>query len=68
LGHDVDLFDDNDPPIVLPIGYTEKGNLLYLITSGARDRGSICLKLAGSWTSFVLADTMAEFLKLLQKE
>jgi hypothetical protein len=67
LGHDVDLFDDNDPPIVLPIGGTQMNNLLYLVTADAEDRGSVCLKLAGNWTSFVLADTMDEFFGLLRR-
>jgi hypothetical protein len=65
LGNDVDLFDDNDPLIVLPIGYTSMGNLLYLVNEDADDRGSVCMKLVGSWTVFVLASNMDEFFGFL---
>jgi len=68
LAHDVDLFDGNDPPIILPIGNTDMGNLLYLTTQDAPDYGSVCLKLAFSWTCFVIADTMEEFFGLLRRE
>jgi SMI1-KNR4 cell-wall len=68
LGHDVCNFDDNDPPIILPIGYTERGSLLYLVTEDAPDYGSICVKLAFSWTVYVIADTMDEFFGLLRSE
>lgn len=64
LGHDVDLFDDNEPLIVLPIGYTGMGNLLYMPV-GEDGNGSVCLKLKYCWTSFELADTMEEFFGLL---
>jgi len=68
LGRDTNLFDDNDPPIILPIGYTSMGNLLYLVTEEAPDYGSVCLKLAFCWTVFVIADTMAEFFGLLRSD
>ena len=68
LGHDTINFDDNDPPIILPIGYTERGSLLYLVTEDAPDYGSICLKLAFCWTVYVIADTMEEFFGLLRHE
>jgi SMI1-KNR4 cell-wall len=65
LGRDVTNFDDNDPPIVFPIGYTEMGNLLYLVNEESEDRGSICLKLKFVWTVFVLASNMEDFFGLL---
>src|SRR5262245_54649104 len=68
LGHDTCNFDDNDPPIILPIGYTERGSLLYLVTEDAPDYGSICVKLAFCWTVYVIADTMEEFFGLLRSD
>jgi SMI1 / KNR4 family (SUKH-1) len=68
LGHDTCNFDDNDPPIVLPIGYTVRNCLLYLGTEDAPDYGSVCVKLAFCWTVFVIADTMDEFFGLLRSE
>ncbi len=67
LGNHIDLFDDNDPPILLPIGYTQMNHLMYLVLEDAEDWGSVCLKLAFSWTSFVLADTIDEFFGLLTR-
>ncbi|HVK13439.1 MAG TPA: SMI1/KNR4 family protein, partial [Gemmataceae bacterium] len=65
LGSDVDIFDDNDPPIIVPVGNTLMGNLLYLVNEDAPDRGSICLKMAFSWTIYVLTKDMDEFFGLL---
>ena len=39
------LFDDNDPPIILPIGHTSMGGLIVLTTE-AEGRGEILLKQA----------------------
>ena len=61
-----DLFDDNDPPQILPIGYTLMGNLLFLITH-PEDNGSIGLKKAHSDKSFFLANGIEEFFGLLRE-
>jgi hypothetical protein len=68
LGHDACNFDDNDPPSILPIGYTERGSMLLLVTEDAPDYGSVCVKLAFCWTVYVIADTMDEFFGLLRSE
>jgi len=60
------LFDDNDPPQILPIGYTLMGNLLFLVTHWERN-GAIALKKAGSDDSFPLADGIEEFFGLLRE-
>lgn len=58
------LFDDNDPPQIVPIGYTLMGNLIFLITH-PDDRGCIGLKKAWSDESFFLADGIESFFALL---
>ena len=59
-------FEDNDPPQILPIGYTLMGNMIFLVTEpGADDCGWICLKLASSEKSFLLGKEMEEFFALL---
>lgn len=68
LGSDIDLFDDNDPPTILPIGNTTGGHLLYLITEDCEERGNVCLKLAFEWTVFGLAATMDDFFALLARD
>jgi hypothetical protein len=60
------IFRDNDPPQVLPIGYTLMGNLIYLITH-PKDRGCIGLKKAFSQQWFHLASGIEEFFGLLQE-
>jgi hypothetical protein len=60
------LFDDNDPPQILPIGYTLMGNLLFLVTHSEKN-GSIGLKKAGSDDSFFLAARIEEFFGLLRE-
>lgn len=68
LGSDVDLFDDNDPPHVLPIGATLMGNLLYMVTDPDDEcPGWIGLKLAFRRKSFWLADDIESFFGLLRK-
>lgn len=66
LGHDSDLtlFEDNDPPQVVPVGYTLMGGLLLLIVH-YDGYGRIVLKKA-SGRSYWLADTINEFFELLQ--
>lgn len=40
------LFDDNDPPKILPIGDTAMGGLIILDTAPGEGRGTIYLKQA----------------------
>ena len=62
------LFDDNDPPHVVPIGYTIMGNLLILLTHPEPDdRGVIMLKRAYHEEYHRLAGTMEEFVGLLRE-
>lgn len=63
---DLALFDDNDPPQILPIGDTVMGNLILLITH-PEDRGCIVLKKAFSDESFFLAEGIEEFFGLLRQ-
>lgn len=60
------LFDDNDPPQILPIGFTLMGNLLFLITHW-EDNGAIGLKKAGSDDSFFLVEGIEQFFGLLRE-
>jgi hypothetical protein len=67
LAHPSDLvvFDDNDPPQVLPIGSTPMGDLILLVTRMDETRGNILLKLAyGDF--YFLADGIEEFFGLLR--
>lgn len=59
------LFDDNDPPEVVPIGYTIMGNLLLMITH-PEGNGSIMLKKASEESYFHLADGIDEFFGLFR--
>jgi hypothetical protein len=61
-----DNFDNNDPPILLPIGYTLMGNLIYLVTSD-QDRGVIGLKKAYVDEYFDLAEGIEAFFSLLRE-
>jgi hypothetical protein len=63
---DLALFDDNDPPQVVPIGDTMMGNLILLITH-PDERGCIVLKKAFSDQSFFLAEGIEEFFGLLRE-
>jgi hypothetical protein len=61
-------FDDNDPPQILPIGYTMMGNLLFLVTEpGADDCGGIGLKLCDTSKSFSLGGGIEEFFGYLEE-
>jgi hypothetical protein len=60
------LFDDNDPPKILPIGDTAMGGLIILDTAPGDGRGSIYLKQAfGDF--YYLADGIEEFFSLLRE-
>jgi hypothetical protein len=55
-------FEDNDPPQLLPIGYTMMGNLIFLVVAvDADDWGAIGMKLASSDTVFALGVGVSEF-------
>jgi hypothetical protein len=68
LGEDgvLALFDDNDPPKILPIGDTAMGGLIILDTAPGEGRGTICLKQAfGDF--YYLAEGIEEFFSLLRE-
>lgn len=59
------LFDENDPPQIVPIGGTGMGGLILLVTSSEDDNGAIILKKPfGDF--FHIADGIAEFFELLR--
>lgn len=59
-------FDDNDPPQLLPIGYTMMGNLIFIVVAeGADDTGHIGLKLISSDNLFCLGENMDELFSRL---
>jgi hypothetical protein len=60
------VFSDNDPPEILPIGYTIMGNLILLIVL-PDNKGLIVLKKAFSDEFTFLADGIEDFFGLLQK-
>ncbi|MBI2823756.1 MAG: SMI1/KNR4 family protein [Planctomycetia bacterium] len=63
---DLVLFEDNDPPKILPIGATPTGGLIILTTE-AEGRGEIFLKQAfGGF--YYLADGIEEFFALLRDQ
>jgi hypothetical protein len=60
------LFDDNDPPKILPIGDTAMGGLIILDTAPGEGRGKIYLKQAfGDF--YYLAEGIEEFFSLLHE-
>jgi hypothetical protein len=62
---DLLLFDDNDPPKIVPIGATGMGGLIILVTE-KEDRGTIFLKQAYAGF-FFLADSIEDFFELLRE-
>jgi hypothetical protein len=61
------LFDDNDPPKIVPIGYTIMGGLILLDTAPGEGRGAIYYKQAfGDF--YFLADSVEEFFALLREQ
>ncbi|WP_165226782.1 SMI1/KNR4 family protein [Aquisphaera insulae] len=62
----LNVFEDNVPCQVLPIGYTLMGNMLLLILRD-EDHGCILLKAAWSSECFFLANGIEEFLTLLRE-
>ncbi len=62
---DISLFDDNDPPRLIPIGGTPMGNLIVLAMR-PEDRGTIFFKKAfDGW--FFLADGIEGFFERLRE-
>jgi hypothetical protein len=62
------IFDDNDPPQILPIGGTMMGNLLYMnVYSEDEERGWIGIKLAFSDRCYYLASGIEGFFGLLSE-
>lgn len=60
----IELFDDNDPPQILPIGGTAMGGLIILLVDQEEGRGAIFLKKAfGDF--YFLADGIDDFFHLL---
>jgi hypothetical protein len=63
---DIALFDDNDPPKIVPIGYTGMGGLIILDTAPGEGQGAIFLKKAfGDF--YYLVDGIEAFLALLRE-
>ena len=62
---DLALFDDNDPPQIVPVGYTMMGGLIILVTH-PNERGRILYKEAFGG-SYFLAHGIEEFFELLHE-
>jgi len=63
---DAVLFDDNDPPKILPVGRTGMGGLIILDTAPGDGQGAIFLKQAyGDF--YYLADGIEDFFALLRE-
>ncbi len=63
---DLALFDDNDPPKIVPIGSTPMGGLIILDTAPGDGQGAIFFKKA--WGDFYyLVDGIEDFLALLRE-
>ena len=60
------LFDDNNPPKIVPIGYTGMGGLIILDTAPGESRGAIFLKQAFGDFHY-LADGIEAFFGLLRE-
>jgi hypothetical protein len=59
------IFEENDPPIFIPIGYTSLGGFVVIITE-EENRGMILLKKANGGFHF-LAEEIEEFFALLRE-
>jgi hypothetical protein len=62
----LNLFVDNEPISLLPIGYTLMGNLLYLVMRGEH-MGHIGLKKMDVQDSYLLASGISRFFRLLKE-
>ena len=66
LPEDIALFDDNDPPQIVPIGYTGMGGLIILDTAPGDGQGAVFLKKAfGDF--YYLVECIEDFLGLLRE-
>jgi hypothetical protein len=67
LGEDLDVFDDNDPLKILPIGYTQCGSFLLL---GVADdiRGQVWVQISEDEEFKLIADSFIEFFGGLKVE
>lgn len=63
---DIELFDDNVPPKVLPIGDTPMGSLILLDTAPGEENGMIYFD-ESFGESYYLADGIGEFFELLKE-
>ena len=63
---DIALFDDNEPPKIIPIGQTAVGGLIILDTAPGDGNGSIFLKQARG-DFYYLTENIAAFFALLQE-
>lgn len=63
LADKVELFEENVPTVILPIGSTSGNSLLLLVTEEF-EKGSIRLKEPWLETSVFVADDFGDFLKL----
>lgn len=63
---EINLFDDNDPPKIIPIGCTSMGGLIILDTAPGEGQGAIFLKKAfGDF--YFLVDGIEAFVALLRE-
>ncbi len=60
------LFDDNDPPKIVPVGNTGMGGLIILDTAPGEGRGDVFLKQA-SGNFYYLTDGIEDFFGLLRE-
>jgi hypothetical protein len=62
------MFDDNDPPQILPIGYTMMGCLLYMVIDPEGDDcGQVSIKLPNSDRCYFLGKGIEEFFTRLRE-
>jgi len=67
LGNNADLFDDNDPLLIIPIGSTPMGHLIILDTAPGEGNGDIYFKEAfGDF--YHIAEGIEEFFSLLKDQ
>jgi len=62
----IDLFEDNHPPKVVPIGYTAMGGLIILDTAPGKERGEVYYKQAFGEV-YWLAEGIEDFFALLRE-
>ncbi len=65
LGEDINLFDDNEPPVILPIGGTGFGSLVLLVVGEGADNGNVLIKHPNDESFEYLAETLPVFFAAL---